>query len=247
MHGFWNRLKAGWYHKGLGYSTFAKVAVPLILEKSGKAKTFLDVGAGCGTLSIPMAKAGKKVTAMDPSVAMIYYLKEDIKKIGLKRVTPVLSAWGGVKLQPHDVILCANVPQLLKSNRPFLDEAASLAKKALFFIESADPSADKFYYKELYPLLFNKQLDERTDYLQTYVMLHDMGIFANVEIIEYDFDQPFDDMAEALMFWKEYMGIVTGEHDAKLEGFLRTKLVKKGKILLAKFHKKAAVIWWKKG
>lgn len=247
MQGFWNRLKAGWYRKGLDYSTFTNAVVPFILEKAGKAKTVLDVGAGCGTLSVPLAKAGKKVTAMDPSIAMLDFLKEDIKRYKLKGITPVLSAWGGVAVKPHDVILCANVPQLLKDNKPFLEDADRLAKKAVFFIESADPSGDKFYYKELYPLLFNKPFGERADYLQTYVMLHDMGIFANVEIIEYDFDQPFDDMAEALLFWKEYLGIVTEEHDAKLEDFLKKKLVKKGKVLLAKFRKKAAIVWWRKG
>ena len=66
-------------------------------------------------------------------------------------------------------------------------------------------------------------------------------------MIEYDFDQPFDDMDEAVEFWKEYLGIVTEEHDAELRGFLSKKLVRKKGALLARFHKRSAVIWWKKG
>ena len=64
--GFWNTLKAKWYQKGLKYSTLPKIALNIILPKTRDCKTFLDVGSGCGTFAIPLAKAGKTVTALDP-------------------------------------------------------------------------------------------------------------------------------------------------------------------------------------
>jgi len=244
--GFWNTLKAKWYQKGLKYNTLPKVVLPLILSKTRGCKTFLDVGAGCGTLAIPLSKAGKSVTALDPSPAMIKLLSEEIKKKRLKNIKPIHSAWGEVEIKPHDVIICANVPELLKDSKTFLKEANELARKAVFLIEGADPHADKFYYKELYPLLFNKPFLPRADYLKTYTDLHSRGIFANIEMIEYSFDQPFDDMNEALEFWKEYIGIVTAEHDEKLKNFLKDKLERFKGGLIARFQKKSAVIWWKK-
>jgi len=51
-------------------------------------------------------------------------------------------------------------------------------------------------------------------------------------------------MNEALEFWKEYMGIVTGEHDEKLRNFLENKLERFKEGLVARFHKRSAVIWW---
>src|SRR3972149_7591455 len=244
--GFWNTLKARWYQKGLKYSTLPKIALNIILPKTKGCKTFLDVGAGCGTLAIPLSKAGKSVTALDSSPAMIRLLSEEIKKKRLKNIKPIHSAWGEVEIKPHDVIICANVPELLKDSKTFLKEANEFARKAVFLIEGADPNADKFYYKELYPLLFNKPFLPRSDYLKTYTDLHSLGIFANVEVIEYDFDQPFDNMEEAVDFWKEDMGFVTGEHDEKLKIFLEGKLKRYKKGLIARFHKKSAVIWWRK-
>ena len=244
--GYWNRLKAEWYRRGLDYSTLPEIALSFILLRSKDSKTFLDVGSGCGTLSIPLARAGKKVTALDPSKAMIEILERDARDAGLK-VNTITAPWGASGLKPHDVIICANVPQLLKEPRKFIEEANPLAKKTVFLIENADPNADKFYYKELYPLLFGKPFGERSDYIKTYTTLHDMSIFANVEIIDYDFDQPFIDLDEAVSFWKEYIGIVTEEHDAKLRGFLEKKLVKKKGMLFAKFRKKSAITWWRKG
>lgn len=246
MQGFWNRLKAEWYHRGLKYNTLPNIALDRILPRSKGSRTFLDIGAGCGTLAIPLAMAGKKVTALDSSKAMIDLLNEDISKLKLKNIATVLASWGEVEVKPHDVVLCANVPTLLSEPEKFLTEVNRLAKKSVFIIESADPDSDKFYYKELYPLLFNKPFGKRTDYLRTYTALHSMGIFANVEIIDYDFDQPFKSLDEAVEFWKEYIGIVTEEHDRKLRGFLEKKLVKKRSMLLARFHKKSAIIWWDK-
>lgn len=244
--GFWNTLKANWYQKGLKFNTLPETALKIILPETKDCKTFLDVGAGCGTFAIPLSKAGKKVTAIDPSAPMIKLLEEEIKKKRIKNIKTICAAWGETEIKPHDVILCANVPELLKDSIDFLKQAHALAKKAVFLIEGADPNADKFYYKELYPLLFNKPFAGRTDYFKTYTNLHNLGIFANVEIIKYAFDQPFDNMKEALDFWKEYMGIVTGEYDEKLCNFLEDKLEKFKGGLIARFHKRSAVIWWKK-
>ncbi|MDO8426704.1 MAG: class I SAM-dependent methyltransferase, partial [Deltaproteobacteria bacterium] len=190
MPGYWNRLKARWYRRGLDYSTLPKAALSVILPRTEDSKTFLDIGSGCGTLAIPLARAGKKVTALDASPAMIEILKEDIDREHIKNIKPLLARWGEEEVKPHDAILCANVPTLLKEPEAFLKEIDNLSKKAVFLIENADPKADKFYYKELYPLLFGKPFGERGDYFRTYKALHDMGIFANVEVIDYSFDQP---------------------------------------------------------
>ncbi len=245
--GYWNRLKADWYRRGLEYSTLPKTAMSIILPRTKDVRTFLDIGSGCGTLAIPLARAGKKVTALDASKAMIEILKEDIRKEKIKDIKPVLARWGEADIKPHDAILCANVPTLLKEPETFLREIDGLARKAVFIIENAGPKADKFYYRELYPLLFGRPFGERGDYFSTYKTLHDMGIFANVEIIDYDFDQPFGSLDEAVEFWKEYLGIVTEEHDYKLKSYLSKKLVKRKGTLFAKFTKKSAIIWWRKG
>lgn len=240
-----NRLKAQWYRKGLDYSTLPEKALAVILERAPDARSFLDIGSGCGTLALPLARRGLKVTALDASAAMIDILKEDIRKEGLKGIKAVHSAWGKTGVKAHDAVICSNVPALV-GVKGFLEDAAAHARKGVFIIENADPASDKFYYRELYPLLFGREFGPRSDYIKTYNALHDMGIFANVEMIEYDFDQPFDDIDEAVEFWKEYIGIVTMEHDGKLREFLKAKLVRKKGVLLARFHKKSAIMWWRK-
>ncbi|VAW38531.1 hypothetical protein MNBD_DELTA02-1113 [hydrothermal vent metagenome] len=246
----WNRLKANWYKKGLAGSGAPEAILSAVLPRSSRISSFLDVGAGCGALALPLARAGKRVTAVEPSPQMAKILKDDCEKEGLG-VKCINSAWEEVSesddVRGHDAIICANVPGLLKDNEAFLRRADALAEKAVFLITGADPHADKFYYKGLFPLIYGRDFTARGDYLKTYTMLHSAGTFANIEIVEYNFDQPFDDMEEAVEFWKEYMGLVTEEHDAKLRDFLKERLKETGEGLLAEFHKKSAVIWWNKG
>ena len=245
--GFWNSIKAAWYLKGLSHSTLPEKSLEIILPRTEECSTFLDVGSGCGTLAIPLALAGKEVTAIDPSSSMIDLLQEEVARRGLNNLKALKSGWEEYEKRAHDVVICANVPDLLKGSTSFLSEANVCARRAVFIVTSADPNADKFYYRELYPLLFHKEFPRRDDYLKTYCALHQISIFANVEIIDYNFDQPFDDMEEAVAFWKEYLGIVTEEHDRALASFLESKLEKHDDGLLARFRKKAAIIWWKKG
>src|SRR3990170_8396978 len=93
---FWNRLKAQWYRRGLEHSDFSKKLLPVILPEMRGAKTVLDVGSGCGALSVPLAKKGKTVTALDPSAHMIDILNSHIKKIKIKGVKTALGTPNGV-------------------------------------------------------------------------------------------------------------------------------------------------------
>ena len=243
--GFWNRLKAQWYAEGVKHSTLGRIAVPFIIEHSKGARNYLDIGSGCGTLAVPLAAAGKRVTAFDSSEAMIELLDLEIKRKKLTGIKTINLEWDSSKVKPHDVIICSNIPALVRERPTFLDEITALARKYVFIIESAGPDADKFYYKELYPLLFNREFPPRRDYISTYSRLHAMGIYANVQVIEYDFDQPFGNIDEAVDFWKEYLGLVTPEHDETLKKFLRKKLRKKNRGLVAPFRKRSAITWWK--
>ena len=71
-----------------------------------------------------------------------------------------------------------------------------------------------------------------------------MKIYADVSIVQYDFDQPFSDLDEAVDFWKEYIPLADNTHDDLLSKFLRTKLERSKNGLIARFNKRSAVITW---
>ncbi len=110
MNTFWNTTKVRWYKEGLKYNNLPEKALEIILPETEDCETFLDVGSGCGTLSIPLAESGKKVTAIDSSKAMIQALQDEIKERDIKNIDTMVAYWSDVEIKPYDVILCANVP-----------------------------------------------------------------------------------------------------------------------------------------
>ena len=72
-----------------------------------------------------------------------------------------------------------------------------------------------------------------------------MGVFANVAIVDYDFDQPFRDLDGAVSFWKEHMRLSGDERDEFLREFLSKRLERSGDLLWARTPKRSAVLWWR--
>jgi hypothetical protein len=176
---------------------------------------------------------------------MLEELRANIARHRLTNVTCIPAAWGEVEIVPHDLILVANVAPIFKDLHGFLTAAEALARRAIALVQNVGPGAEKFYLGELYPLLLGRPYPAREDYLRTVTLLHGLGIYANVQIIGYHFDQPFEDLQEAVEFWKEQMRLTDPEHERPLLAFLQAKLQRVGSRLVAPMRRQSAVTWWR--
>ncbi|MBI5181547.1 MAG: class I SAM-dependent methyltransferase [Nitrospirae bacterium] len=240
----WSEKRANWFRKAQRISDYPDKVIAVMEPILKDCKSALDIGAGTGALALPLAKRLKKVTAVEPAPAMVKVLKEESELQGLKNLNIIALAWEESNVGKHDIIICANLPSFVVDAPGFLEQTRSLGRY-IFHIQNVNPNKDKFFYKELYPIIFKKEYAKKIDYLDSYIRFHKQGIYANVNIIEYNFDQPFDDLDEAVDFWKEYLGLETGEFDDLLQGFLKNRLKKQGGSYIFVDKKKSAVIWWK--
>lgn len=242
----WNQKKARWYARAVAASDYGQIVAQTMAAPLAGCCTLLDIGAGVGALTIPLAGLVEKVTALEPSPAMIEALQQGAQVKGVKNIKILQGAWGRIKIKPHDAVLCANVPGLWKEPEQFLQELQAIARRSIFLILRAGADRDKFYFKELYPLLFGRPFPPKEDYLPIYNLLHSQGIYAHIQILDYHLDQPFDILEEAVDFWKQHMGLKDNTYDQPLEKFLQKKLQKTSQGLLAPLPKKSALIWWEK-
>lgn len=240
----WSERRARFYNEALRCSDYPEKAMEALAPLAKGCRSVLDVGAGVGALTIPLAKLVETVTALEPSKGMLEVLRRNLEREGIGNVVLVEGAWGAVELPPHDLLLVANVPNILEDIPRFVDEAQKIARRFVILIRNVETGRDKFYLDELYPLLFGKAYHRRGDYLNTYIALHQLGIHADVKIIEYDFDQPFTDLQEAVSFWREHLPLETADQEEVLKGFLEARLRPIPGGLLAPIHKKSAVISW---
>jgi hypothetical protein len=165
---------------------------------------------------------------------------------GLRQVAVVEAAWREVRIGPHDLVLCAHVGNLLRADCDFLREVSRVARRLVVLVRdlTAAQGGDKFFYRELYPILLGRPYAGRGGVDDTVGALRSLGIRPDVTEIEYRSDQPFDDLAEACDFWMTYLGRSDDRTRAYLAGFLRERLVRHDGGWIAPFRKTAAVITW---
>jgi SAM-dependent methyltransferase len=240
----WSPRRARWFQQAIQQSEFPARIVKALEPALRGCRSVLDVGAGVGALTIPLAKSVPHVTALEPALPMLEELRAGLIRNQLGNVTCIQGRWGETSLAPHDLILVANVAPLFDDLLGFLTAAEPLATRAIALVQNVGPGAEKFYVGELYPLLFERPYPGRQDYLRSLTLLHSLEIYADVRILEYQFDQPFDSFQEAVDFWVERLHLADPEQVRRLTAFLEARLTPAGPRLVAPMRRKSAVITW---
>ncbi len=248
MRGSWSEKRARWYLRAVQESDYPQRVFEALDPVITETESLLDVGAGIGALSFPAARRFKRVTALDPSLPMLRVLEEEAKLRGIENIRILQGSWDQVELEPQSVILCANVPPVLDNIASFGRRATSLASSLVAVVTRAGrkglSGADKFYFQELYPLLLGRPFGERPDYRDRMQELLRLGLGVRRSVIEYDLDQPFRDLDEAVDFWRELLGLEPGPHDELLATFLSERLERTPEGLVRRIRSRSALLWW---
>jgi hypothetical protein len=242
---YWTPERVRLFHLAVERSDFPHRLLDALEPILADCRDAVDVGAGVGAFTVPLARRLKAVTALEPSPVMRDCLERTLARHGLANVAILPGAWGAVTLPQHDLVLVANVSPLFDDLDAFISSATPLARRAIAVIQNVGSGAEKFYFGELYPLLLGRAYPRRRDYLHTLTLLHARGIFASVRIVEYDFDQPFADFDEAVAFWTTRLSLSQPDQVAKLTAFLRNKLRREDAGWLAPMRRRSAAIWWR--
>jgi ubiquinone/menaquinone biosynthesis C-methylase UbiE len=245
VRALWTDRTAAWYRRAAEEGDYAARVLDAIGPRLGVCETALDVGAGCGALAIPLARRLRAVTGLEPSPAMARALRGWAAEAGIDNVAVVEAAWGEVTADAHDLVLCAHVADLLRADSNFLREAGRLAHRLVVLVRAiTSPDDDKFFYRELYPVLRGRPYADRVEADDTLSLLRSLGTSPEVTEIEYRSDQSFRDLEEACDFWMAYLDLSDAGSRAYLAAFLRERLVERDGMWIAPYRRRAAVLTW---
>jgi SAM-dependent methyltransferase len=213
--------------------------------------TVLDVGAGTGRLSIPIAKQVKSVTAVDQSKGMLACLQENVDREGITNVTSINKRWEdlelGVDIEPHDVVIACHSLGMFDIQEALtkMDAASKRYVYIMNFAGSWMGNGDVRLWKGISGE--RHRSGHSTDYILLYNILHDMKIYANVNILDTEFEQHYDSLDDAVDRWKE-MRDIPEENEDVLREHLSKILVKDNETGMLSFKRKSksATIWWQK-
>lgn len=115
--------------------------------------SLLDVGAGTGRASLPLAQEGFRLTAVEKNPGMAQALAGEAVSLGID-VVLVEGAWPEVDVPVHDVAMCAHVVYDVQDIEPFLMAMAGHARHGVVveLTESHPWSGLTPYYRALHGL-----------------------------------------------------------------------------------------------
>ena len=207
--------------------------------------TVLDIGAGPGTVAVPLAKVVKGVTAVEPSNGMLSRLNENASKEKLANITCINKKWEDVELrkdiEEHDIVIASH-SLLMKDIRSALSKMDDTARKCVYLFVVA--GRRKNARGSLFSALFHKG-KPGPDYIYLYNILYQMGIYANVDIINADHNMQFPDLDAAVQHYKKWMDI-SEKDEEKLRLYLTENLVEEDGVLWSRHKLRTAMIWWRK-
>ncbi|HWQ08121.1 MAG TPA: methyltransferase domain-containing protein [Holophaga sp.] len=207
----------------------------------------LDVGCGTGTLAIPLAGRVASVTAMDFSEGMIEKLVLGCRETNIGNVRALHAGWeddwDAVGVGTHDVAIASRslVVEDLEAAIRKLDRAARL--QVCITSPAGDGPVDRRVLEAV-----GRPFQKGPDYIYVYNLLHELGIYANVAMMDSGEERTFKSLDEALAFHRMLIEDLDAAEEVRLKDFLARQLVARrgGWVLGNRPASRWATIWWRK-
>ena len=208
----------------------------------------LDVGAGPGTLALPLAERVAAVTAMDYSQQMLALLKQRAEDKELTNIRTITCAWEddweNLNVGMYDLAI-ASRSLGVDNLKGALQKLNDHAEKFIFITDRIAPTPfDPGAFKAI-----GRPFDSGPDYIYTLNILYGMGIHPNLEIIELERDLLFPNMEEVLASYTWMFKDITPTELDRLKAYLASRILpleKNRLVIRREFPPRWAMIWWKK-
>lgn len=213
-----------------------------ILEEIDAPDTVIDIGPGTGRWTIPLARAVKSVTAIEPVPAMVDILKENIGNAGLSNVDILSQTWEEASPQIHDNVICAHGMYSSPDLVMFVRKMERFSRKRCC-LAMRMPPADGIL-GELSLEIYGCRHDS-PDAVIAYNALYAMGIHANV-LVENDIANWADaTLEEAFRRAKKHLHLeASGAYDELIYSTLRRRLSFSNGVYLWPDGMRSALLWW---
>ncbi|TME54760.1 MAG: class I SAM-dependent methyltransferase [Chloroflexi bacterium] len=185
--GYWDRRAASYAR-----STHARVDefLQVLDPYLSPHKTVIDVGAGTGRHTVPLAQRVEWVTAVEPSEGMRSHIA------GRDNITVVASTWEDAEVARADLVVCSHVLYGVAAPVPFIAKLERSATERVFvMLRESDlphPAA------EIRRRLVGDAGPRLPRFSELFMLLLQMGIAADVDFLRYPIVTRYSDMEEAV-------------------------------------------------
>lgn len=222
---------------------------PLLKRLDGRVDehtSVLDVGAGPGRHTIPLARLASRVTAVEPSDAMRQQLEANVEDAGLANVRIVAAEWPDMPVEPADVVVCSHVLYPVVEVEPFVRALDAATRRACYVVMRLGQREEAFL--PLFEQVWGEPRALAPTALDLFAVCHQLGILANFEVVPFQPARHFGSLDEAVeQLRAEVLNPDDPAAEPKIRAFAESNLTARdGRLVMDIDNPRAAVVWWQK-
>ena len=208
----------------------------------------LDVGAGPGAITIPIARQVRHVTAVEPSAGMFSVLEENLAEEGITNVDCVQKRWEDVDVAtdlsgPYDVVFASfslDVPDMQAA----IEKMIAASSKYVYIYWFAGVASWEKMSADLWPKLHGTEYVPSPNSDIIFNILYAMDIYPHIEHFVYEHIYRFATEDEAVAYFKPRHFIETAEQEALLREYIMERLEHDGDTVTVPGHSHRMKLWW---
>ena len=209
----------------------------------------LDIGAGPGTLAIPLAPRVKEVTAIEPGAGMVSILQERAEREGIMNIRCIQKRWEDVDPDqdlagPYDVII-ASLSLTMEDIRAALKKMHAAATGAVCLYWFVDMPFWEKMYADLWEPLYGSQYYSGPKADCLFNVLYQMGIYPDVEMMPLAKEYRFSSREEMGAFFDQRFNAQSKKQKEILKEYLRPLVREEEDGIVISGDSTFAKIWWK--
>lgn len=216
-----------------------------ILERLTPAMAVLDIGAGIGRWTIPIAKRARLVTAVEPLAGMRTVLVERAAAHGIANLGVIQTPWLTADVPPHDVAIAAHATYTTTDLVGFVRKMEASARRACYLALRL-PAHDGII-GELSERIHGSWHDS-PNFIVGYNLLLTAGFHPHVLMepkpVRFWTDPTLDD---AVLRAKRHLHLDDDRHDGTIREVLSRRLTPRGGVYPWPDNMRSALIWWDTG
>ena len=218
--------------------------VAYLLANTAGAASVLDVGSGAGRYAMPLARAGRRIVAVDPSEAMIAALREDAAAEKLP-IEAHVTGWESADVAPAEVVICAHVLYSVRDIVPFLRRLDAHAQRQVFVLMGYEPPIT--WLEPFWRVAYDVDRIRLPGAIDALAVLHQLDIDATLTPLSKRLVIGYESHDAALHSVRGWLRLPPEPaRDAALLAELRNQLVPTRNGFKTKFAPRLAVLGWKK-
>lgn len=208
----------------------------------------LDIGAGPGTLAVPLAHLSRQVTAVEPAAGMADVMEGYAARHGARNLKVVRKRWEDINPAtdldgPYDIVFASHslgMPDI----RNALEKMTAVASQRVFLFWFGGITAWEKPMVDLWPQLHNHEYHPGPKADVLFNVLWSMGICPNVAVGPLDHTRLYPDISAALADLREQFGIVNPGQEQILRKYLENTMVQKDGQYFLPGTTTGARLWW---